>query len=142
MLKRDYTQRTEWLCVCVCIQLRTRCGQHDWIGQLGHWCIYIYTQRATWWNDNTNNRRLHPSTDRHPLRNGSTDTAHSDSMTRPQNNWHRMLTMDIVSLCVNSSPSSQCCSQQLSCSLHLLLAVDLHLVGPPCDHPTRQHIFT
>jgi len=58
------------------------------------------------------------------------------SMTHPQNNRHSTLTMDIV--CVNSTPSSRCCSQQLSCSLRLLLAVGLHLAGLPCDHPAQQ----
>ena len=43
-----------------------------------------------------------------------------------------------VSWRFNSSPSSQCCIQQLSCSLHRLLAVVLHSVAQPSDHPAWQ----
>ena len=65
---------TNWLAVyvCVCIQLRTRCG---WPIRLnsstGHryiyiyiyiYMVYIYIHTVTWGNDNTNNRQLHPAT--------------------------------------------------------------------------------
>jgi len=90
---------------------------------------YIHSNVMKW----QHKQQTASSNHRHHLMNSSRQP---DSMSRPQNNWHCMLTTDIVRLDANSSPSSQCCSQQLSCSLHLLLAAGLHLAALLCDHPT------